>query len=205
MKFNDYLKTFAGSQSEVRYSRLIHAMLATAIVILVLQSFMRDAIVVLTPPGLDKVAQVSRDKASKDYMESWGLYMANILGNVHPGNADFIKTAIGPMLSTDIYQNVMDVIQTQVEDIKRDRVSQRFEPRAVEYEAESGKVFVDGYAIVSGPSGGDDRQIRTYEMKFDIKNYRIVIKDVRTYKGQPLTQKALERKQRKDETRGERQ
>ena len=93
----------------------------------------------------------------------------------------------------------MEVIQTQVEDIKRDRVSQRFEPRAVQYEPDTGKTFVDGYSVVTGPSGGMDRHVRTYEFKFNIKNYRLTIDQVSTYRGQPKTMEVLAREAKTQE------
>ena len=199
MKLNDYLKTFAGSQTEVRLARMIHAALATAVVLLALQSFMRDTAVILTPPGLSSEVKVSRTEASPDYMEAWGLHLANILGNVHPGNADFIKGSVGPLLSTKIFQNVMEVIQTQVEDIKRDRVTQRFEPRAVQYEPDTGKTYVDGYSVVTGPSGGHDRHVRTYEFKFKITNYRLTVEQITTYQGQPKTMDVITRQKQVEE------
>ena len=39
----------------------------------------------------------------------------------------------------------------------------RFEPRFVEFEADTGKLFVSGHSWVSGVSGRETRHGRTYE------------------------------------------
>jgi hypothetical protein len=75
---------------------------------------------------------------------------AQLLGNVTPGTVDFVKERLTPLLSPSIYQDVIDAIEIQAQQIKNDRVTMRFEPRFVEYEPKSDKVFVYGYSYVKG-------------------------------------------------------
>jgi conjugal transfer pilus assembly protein TraE len=66
------------------------------------------------------VAKQGGDAASSELKESWGLYLAELLGNVTPTNADFIGKAIAPLLSTELYRSVMDALSEQVNALKID-------------------------------------------------------------------------------------
>ncbi|MHB1268707.1 MAG: TraE/TraK family type IV conjugative transfer system protein, partial [Acidithiobacillus ferriphilus] len=41
----------------------------------------------LVPPYLDKAVNIGYATASADYYESWGLYVAELVGNLTPGDA----------------------------------------------------------------------------------------------------------------------
>ena len=56
------------------------------------------------------------------------------------------------------------------------------------YEYETGHVFVTGYSLVSGPSGDEQRQTRTYEFDIDIEQYRPKLSWMDTYEGQARTE-----------------
>ena len=62
------------------------------------------------------------------------------------------------MLSPEIYQDVIDAIEIQSKQIKEDRVTMRFEPRFVEYEEKSDKVFAYGYSYVKGASSQQEER-----------------------------------------------
>jgi len=84
-------------------------------------------------------------------------------------------------------------------------VSIRFEPRFVEYEPKSEKVFVYGYSFTKGMSNESEvRTDRTYEFEIAISNYIPVIDFMDTYEGRPRTEDVLERLQRREERRSER-
>ena len=74
----------------------------------------------IQPPTLSETAEVSRNQATQPYLESWGLYLAELMGNVTPGNVSFIRVAIEPLLSPAVYQQVVDALEIQ-EDNREDR------------------------------------------------------------------------------------
>lgn len=133
--------------------------------------------------------------------EAWGFAFAQLLGNVTPGTVDFVKERITPLLSPSIYQDVIDAIEIQAQQIKNDRVTMRFEPRFVEYEPKSDKVFVYGYSYVKGASSNEERSERSYEFAIKISNYAPVLDYIDTYVGKPRTKTVLEQLQRKEENR----
>jgi len=122
-----------------------------------------------------------------------GQALAQLLGNVTPGNADFVKRSIAPVLAPSIYQDTMNALFQQVEQIKLDRVSTRLDPREVIYEPKTGKVFITGYSVAAGPAGKEERDTRTYEFIIRVHNYQPLVTYIDTYRGAPHTLENNER------------
>ena len=152
MKFDVFLKSWQGTQLENRWQRFLIAVLVLSNLLLAVAAFSRNTVVAIQPPTLSEPAEVSRNQATQPYLESWGLYLAELMGNVTPGNVSFIRVAIEPLLSPAVYQQVVDALEIQARQIREDRVTLKFQPRQVEYEYETGHVCVTGYSLVSGPS-----------------------------------------------------
>lgn len=142
MKFDVFLKSWQGTQLENRWQRFLIAVLVLSNLLLAVAAFSRNTVVAIQPPTLSETAEVSRNQATQPYLESWGLYLAELMGNVTPGNVSFIRVAIEPLLSPAVYQQVVDALEIQARQIREDRVTLKFQPRQVEYEYEAGHVFV---------------------------------------------------------------
>jgi conjugal transfer pilus assembly protein TraE len=175
---------------------------ALLVIVFVLGSllFRKETIVTIQPFTLTDEAWVAKDNASTGYKESWGFALAQLLGNVTPASVDFIKQRIEGLLSPAIYSDVINILEVQARQIKRDGVTMRFEPRFVEYEPESNKVFVYGYSYTKGLSNDiEKRDERTYEFKIQVSNYLPVINYVNTYSDRPRTERVLERMRKIEE------
>jgi conjugal transfer pilus assembly protein TraE len=122
-------------------------------------------------------------------------------GNVTPDNVAFIKERLKPLLSPAIYGDVIDSLEEQSLNIKQDRISIRFEPKFVEYEKVSDKVFVYGYSFIKGSADDENRQERTYEYRIKIANYAPMIMDLNTYQGKPKTERVLLQLQQREENK----
>lgn len=149
MKFDVFLKSWQGTQLENRWQRFLIAVLVLSNLLLAVAAFSRNTVVAIQPPTLSETAEVSRNQATQPYLESWGLYLAELMGNVTPGNVSFIRVAIEPLLSPAVYQQVVDALEIQARQIREDRVTLKFQPRQVEYEYETYHVFVTYYSLVS--------------------------------------------------------
>jgi len=191
MDMKNLTRTWKGVRRENLFQRCLLAVFAVAFLLLAIQSFNRSAVVALVPPTLKHKAWVSADGASQDYKTSWGLYLAQLLGNVTPGNVRFIKEAIGPLLDPAVYDQTIAAITKQAEEIRQDGISLRFQPRSVKYETETDKVFVEGYSFVTGVGGEEERKTRTYESKIKINDYAPLVTGLDTYQGRARTQKVL--------------
>lgn len=201
MNLKDFLKTWEGTQAENKWGRLFMAGLIVIVLALSMKLFTKETIVTMQPVTLSEEAWVAKDSASQSYQEAWGLFLAQLTGNVTPGTVEFIRERIGPLLAPAIYQDVINAIEVQAQQIRNDRVSMRFEPRFVEHEDDSGKVFVYGYSFLKGSSGEEIRTERTYEYIITVSNYLPVVEFIDTYRDKPRTKKVLEQIERREQSR----
>jgi conjugal transfer pilus assembly protein TraE len=200
VNWKTYLKTWEGTQNENIFNRCVIGGLVVLLVIMMARLINEETVVTMQPFTLHDEAWVTEDASSVNYKEAWGFALAQLFGNVTPANVDFIKDRIDRLLSPAIYNEVINVLEVQSQQIKNDRVSIRFEPRFVEYEESSGKVFVYGYSFTKGMSNeAEIRTDRTYEFEIAISNYIPVIDFMDTYEGRPRTTEVLERLQRREE------
>jgi len=197
VKLEKYLSTWQGIQAENKFSRVAIAALLLTVVMLVVLAFRKETIVTISPFTLTEEAWVTKKQASQNYQEAWAFAIAQMLGNVTPGTVGFIKDRIQPLLSPIIYQNVIDVLEVQSQDIVNNRVTMRFEPRNVIYEVSSGKVFVQGWSYVKAISTDEKRSERTYEFKIKVSNYAPVFEHIETYEGKPRTAEELKKQGKK--------
>jgi conjugal transfer pilus assembly protein TraE len=158
-----------------------------AIVVLAVLLVRQDRTVVMVSPDMSWQASVSRRAADAGYMKSWAFYLATVLGNVTPGNAAFVRTALAPLLCPEVYSDVMVGIEHELDQIARDSVSFRFEPRHLLTEPASGRVFVTGQAVTRAVTGGEERYQRTFQFRITVANYRPEVCEVASYRGAPRT------------------
>lgn len=201
MNFKQYLKTYEGTLSENKWSRLIIAILLVITFMLATMAFSRQTIVTLQPVTLIEDAWVSSNDSSVSYKESWGFYLATLLGNITPANVTFVKERIGPLLSPRIYNDVIQILESQSVQIINDKVSLRFEPRYVEYEETTNKVFVYGHSFIKAVNTEEKRSERTYEFKLRISNYIPTLDFIDLYDAAPKTEAVLEKIQQREAAR----
>lgn len=201
MKFGDFLNTHEGALSENRWNRFANVGLAVAVVVLLYMVNTKDQIVIIQPTALASEAWISKEGASQSYKEAWGFHLAQLTGNVTPANVEFLKERLKPLLSPAIYSEVIDTLEVQAQDIRDDRITMRFEPRVVEYETTTDKVFVYGYSFVKGATGTEERTDRTYEYRLKIESYAPLIVDINTYEGKPRSEQVLAQIQKQEQRR----
>ena len=188
MDYRRLTKTWRGINLENRFHRIAVALLLATNLLTLLALVRADRTVVLVPPILEGQVNVARDSASREVKESWAVYVAELLGNVGAGSADFIQAALEPLLEPALRREVVDVIGGQVEAIKRERVSMRFSPSALHYDAPSDTFFVTGMQVSAGPAAKPVRHQRTFEVRVAFRHYRPVITHLDVYPGSPRSQ-----------------
>lgn len=195
MTLKTFLATWDGTRRENLFWRGTNMVLLAAVLVLSISVYSVDRTVVLVPPENSKTVAISRDAANVAFKQSWALYLVELVGNINPGNDDLVKDAIGPLLDSSIYREVVDVMEDQLNALKLDGISLSYEPREVFYEPQTRKVFVTGVQTAAGPSGQPDRKTWSYELVIDIRRYRPVITHVTAYAGDPRTLDRLPREE----------
>ena len=200
MNLNAFTKTWRGAIWENYWNRALNVGLVLILGLSVFKLATIKPVVVLQPPTLTKEAAVSSDSASKTYLESWGLYLGLLLGNVTPGTIGLIKETLGPLLSPGIYQEVMDVLEDQALEMEQDNIKRRFEPRYIESESSTGKMFVYGHTFTKTLNGEEERSEFTFEFKIDIDSYRPEVTYIDAYSDRPRNTRVLATMKRREQS-----
>lgn len=170
---------------ENQWGRIINALLAIAVILLVLQVRGQEAPVVVIPPGMNEEGQIIATSASESFHKAWSHHLAQTLGNVSPGNSRFVRSVVEPLLGSEIYDETMIIIERQLDAIERDRVAYSFEPREVIFDRETRTTQVVGRHYVHKGAGETERDNRTYEFQWDFVDYRPILRFIDTFEGSP--------------------
>jgi len=176
-------------KGDAKYSRIIIAILLFVVAVLAVSLSNKSTTTVLLPPvKIDKEEWVTKNDASFGYKKSWALFAAELIGNVSPGNADFVLSQIQFLFSTGIYRDLVTILETQVKEIKQEQISTRFYAKSVEKHPETNKLFIVGDFETASTSGKTVKSQRTFEFEVEIKNGFPEITFFNAYQGIPQTQ-----------------
>ena len=98
MTLGDFLSTWRGTTLENRVWRITVLVLVASNLILVGLVGQVERTVVLVPPVLEGEVTIAREYASQQVEESWGVYVAQLLGNVGPTTVDGLVRVLDPLL-----------------------------------------------------------------------------------------------------------
>lgn len=191
MLFDTFKKSWGVALKENATKNIVIVLLIITNLLAVFGWFRSHETVVLVPPTLDERVRVSQASASAGYKKSWGLYVAELMGNVSPGNVEFIINSLEGIMSPNVYRHMKEDLATQMEDIKEDSLTVSFEPNSIIYEKNTDKVFIYGKLITKGPSGDPKIFLRTYEMNVGVQFGRPWVTYFDVYTGLPRTEDNL--------------
>jgi conjugal transfer pilus assembly protein TraE len=189
LNLTNWKQSYHALKTEAGLTRVALAGCAVALALLSFNAVSQHTTVVVQPFGMQKIGWVSEDNASQSYKEAWGYSLAMMLGNIDPGNLEFVKKRISPLLPTDLYQQTMTNLQAQVIMMRENRVTATFDPLEITYEKSSDKVFVYGKYKTETPSVKPKQEMRTYEFKITMESYLPQIISMDTYADVPHTSK----------------
>lgn len=200
MKFDAFKQSFSGLKLENHFHRLVTIALLVLNGILLVALLNQKVIVTMQPWTLARDAQVTETQSSQSYLEAWALALSYQIGNITPANVDFVAEHIKPLLAPKIYQETLDAMYSNAEQLKEDRVTLRFEPKSTLYEKTTGKIFVNGTSFIRSGTGNDKerRENRSYEFVIKISNYIPQISYIDTYVGVPRTTDVIQELNKKD-------
>ena len=182
---------FAATWRSLRAENLMFRTMMPVLVILCTVStfgwLSKDRVTVLVPPTLNEATSVSKRSADAGYKRAWGMFVSSLLGNVSPGNADFVLESLQVLMSPRVFSTLKASIAQDVEMIKKDGVSVSFESKTVLYERETDKVFVVGRTGISNSAGSVTKFDRVFEMRVVIENAQPQIVALDSYQGRPRT------------------
>lgn len=151
----------------------------------VLYAYSIKQMVVFTPPVIDQKMSISWDSANEAYLKSWGLYTAELIGNITSQNAPMVADAISQFVDPGVYPDIRKAILSASETsaFKDAAMATKFSPEKMLYEADTHKVFVSGSMLVVSTAGAQPPQPITYEMVLRIVERRPVVYAITSYPG----------------------
>lgn len=193
MDLNTFKHSLSHLQQYQQWSRpLIGGLLGLSILLASL--LCRDTrTLVLQPVTLTEEAWIMKEQASRSYHEAWGLFLAQLMGNVTASNLTFVRDTLAPLLDPAIYRETLDVLDQQTHQLREDRVILRFEPRSVFYEPVTGKTFVEGQSFMKGTASKERQGLRTYEYELRISRFLPYLQFMDTYAGPAKTQEFIKK------------
>ena len=205
MNIKNWKASYLALKTEAGLSRIALAGCSLALVLLSYHAVTKTQTVVIQPFGLQKSAWVSEDSSSQSYKEAWGLSLAQILGNVSPGNLDFVQKRLSPLFPSSIHEKTMTALRAQVIMMKTNRVTTSFDPKEVVYEKSTDKVFIYGNYISQSPSVKPRKEKRTYEFVINMESYLPQVVQMDTYADEPHTEQRLEQLKKKEKEQREKE
>lgn len=190
MKLSLLRSDWRGAMSENFLLRAFLGAMILGNLMLVIFMSSQDAIITLVPPEMNEEISIAKDDASASFKKTWGLFVAELIGNAKVSNVDFILKALEPMLASEIVGEMRQTVAAQIQEIKSEGLSMSFAPKKVSYESSTHKVFVFGTQTISGRNGDTITNKRTIEVGVDIVNYKPVIFLLDAYNTMPKFTKA---------------
>ena len=131
---------------------------------------------VIVPPLIDKSFWVSRDKASSEYLEQMGSFIAWLVLDVTPSSIDWKKGVLLGYVEPGQYGALKTRQEVEAERLKRINASTLFMPQQLVPSEDAQTVVVRGRlrTLVNGFETGND--LKAYLVEFSFNGARMHLK-----------------------------
>jgi conjugal transfer pilus assembly protein TraE len=185
MKFMDALKNMSQLQAMTKTLLISNTIMAAGLVYGIVALNVRHERIILIPPSLDKKAEIAWKSADKEYIKSFAMYLAVMVGNMQPKSVGVIVDSVSSFMDPRIYNDFRHQLLQLAEDplFKASGAVTTFSPSSIQYEAETGRVFVTG-GLVTATAGAQKYQKNvTYEIGIEIREGRPWVVHFLSYEG----------------------
>ena len=151
--------------------------------------------IVIVPPGLSGPVSVDWGKADAEYIKTFGLFYATLVGSINPKNLEYVSDRLSGMTSTEAYPSIRKQLQVLSKDplFMDQGTTSSFSSRELVYEAERNKVFVLGEVRIHGTPAQAQTFQTVYEMTVTIEQGKPIVHSVDNYPGiEPRTAQWLQ-------------
>jgi type IV conjugative transfer system protein TraE len=123
---------------------------------------------------------IERDRVSPEYVEQMGVFIATLVGNLSPGNAEFnvsmlVKHYLDPGSNNP---EAMRELLGQAAYIKKNNITQAFFPSSISIvDAANMKVRVEGSNIINIGTARISGEKVSYLIKFNARDYKLYVEE----------------------------
>ena len=141
--------------------------------------------IVIVPPALKEVAKIDWGKADAEYLKSFALYYATLMGSITPKNVEFLADRLSSITAPAIYPEVRKTLLALAKNpqFMSSGSSSAFVVESVIYDAELGLTFVMGDNQVFTGSAAVKHNPMVYEIDTRIEEGRPVVYRIVSYPG----------------------
>lgn len=184
MKMMTAIKNMDSLQKLTIGSLCSNVILATGLVAAIFAITNEHERIVLVPPHLDRQVEIAWASADSEYMKSFGLYVATLVGNIQPRTSKVVLDTVGVFMDPDIYSEFRRQTRAIIDDpiFKQSGAVITFQPSSIQFEAETSRVFVTGALITKSATNNRAKTV-TYEIGLQIRHGRPWVHHFTSYEG----------------------
>lgn len=164
-----------------------------AVIVLTLAMVESKTRVVLVPPNLTTQARVGYVTASGNYLKAWGLYLAEMIGNITPANADFTIASIHRLFSASIYVATERQIDEYASDERKTGIVSFYHAHEIRWQPATKTVFVTGDMVTTTADGSTSGRVQeTFQFDMNVVDGQPVVTRFLAYHGPAHTLRWIE-------------
>lgn len=151
--------------------------------------------IVIVPPGLSGPVALDWGRADAEYIKTFGLFYATLIGTITPRNVEYVADRLSAMTSPTAYPVIRKKLLALSKDgeFMTSGTAINFISYSIVYEPDRNKVFVTGESRIQAGVGAPKVSLVTYEMDIKIIEGRPVVLLLQNYPGdKPRTREWLE-------------
>lgn len=185
MNLKKMLGSMEGLKTFGKMNAISNMMLAAAVLLFSINQFSIHETTRLIPPTLTTEVKIGWSAADEEYLKSFGLYAALLMGNVTPKNVQFVADSVSAFVDPVIYPAVRQKMMVLAKDpvFVTNAGSVSFSSNGVVYEKDTSKIFVKGVMTTLSATGKPQKEPVTVEYVIKIRHGRPVITAFDTYEG----------------------
>jgi conjugal transfer pilus assembly protein TraE len=159
--------------------------MSLTIAMMQIASTSRHERIVVVPPGLSGPVEIDWGNASAEYMKTFGMFYATLVGTISPKNVNYVADRLSAMTSVNAYSVIRQRLLSLAQDPQfvNSGSSVNFVSNEVIYEPERKKVFVAGESRVQSGYGNVKVTPIVYEMDIEMIEGRPVVMLLENYSG----------------------
>ena len=180
MIYDRWIRNWKSALAENFFLRSVTLLLAISLVVTTLMLSVKSQRILLVPPQITKEFWIERDRVAPEYMEQMGVFIATLVGNLSPGNAEFnvnmlIKHYLDPAHNNP---EVIRELLGQAAYIKKNNMTQAFFPSSISI-VDSGnmKVRVEGSNIINIGTARISGEKVSYLIRFNARDYKLYVEE----------------------------
>ncbi len=180
MIYDRWIRNWKSALAENFFLRSVTLLLGISLVVTTIMLSVKSQRILLVPPQITKAFWIERNRVAPEYMEQMGVFVATLVGNLSPTNAEFnvnmlIKHYLDPAHNNP---EVVRELLGQAAYIKKNNMTQTFFPSSISViDPDNMKVRVEGSNIINIGTNRASGEKVSYLIRFNARDYKLYVEE----------------------------